>query len=54
MTEQQLIDMDDRIDAYLRGQMTEKEEHQFMSDCVNNPELKERACLTAFLAKAFK
>ena len=54
MTEQQLIEMDDRIDAYLRGQMTEEEEHQFLSDCKENRELKERAYMTALLVKALK
>ena len=49
--EQRLIDMDDRIDSYLRGQMTKEEESQFISDCENNRELKERAYLTALLTK---
>ena len=53
-TEQQLVEMDDRIDAYLRGQMTKEEEHQFLSDCENNKELKERAYITALLAKSLK
>lgn len=54
MTEQESIQMDDRIDAYLRGQMTKEQEHQFLSDCKANPELKERAYMTALLAKALK
>ena len=54
MTEEQLIQMDDRIDAYLRGQMTEEEEHQFLADCENDKELKERAYITALLAKSLK
>ena len=49
-----LLAMDDRIDAYLRGQMTKEEEHQFLSDCENNKELKERAYMTALLVKALK
>jgi hypothetical protein len=49
--EQRLIDMDDRIDSYLRGQMTKEEESAFIADCENNRELKERAYLTALLAK---
>ena len=52
--EQRLIDMDDRIDSYLRGQMTKEEEGQFISDCKNNRELKERACLTVLLTKSLK
>ena len=54
MTEQESIQMDDRIDAYLRGQMTKEQEHQFLSDCKNNKELKERAYLTALLVKSLK
>ena len=52
MTEQQLIEIDERIDSYLRGQMTKEEESQFISDCDNNSELKERAYITALLAKS--
>ena len=54
MTEQQLIEIDERIDSYLRGQMTKEEESQFISDCKNNKALKERAYLTALLAKSLK
>jgi hypothetical protein len=46
--------MDERIDFYLRGQMTKEEESQFLSDCENDKELKERAYLTALLAKSLK
>lgn len=52
--EQRLIDMDERIDSYLRGQMTKEEESQFISDCENDKELKERAYITALLAKSLK
>ena len=52
--EQRLIDMNDRIDSYLRGQMTKEEESQFLSDCNENTELKDRAIATAYLAKALK
>ena len=48
------IAMDDRIDSYLRGQMSSDEEKQFINDCDSNPELKERAFMTALLAKALK
>ena len=54
MTEQQLMEMDDRIDSYLRGQMTKEKESQFISDCENNRELKERAYIMALLAKSLK
>ena len=54
MTEEQLIRIDERIDSYLRGQMTKEEESQFISDCKNNRELKERAYLTALIVKALK
>ena len=50
--EQMLMEMDERIDSYLRGQMTKEEEGQFISDCENNRELKERAYITALLAKS--
>ena len=52
--EQKTIDMDERIDSYLKGQMTKEEESQFISDCKENKELKERAYLTALLAKSLK
>jgi len=52
--EQMLMEMDERIDSYLRGQMTKKEESQFISDCEKNRELKERAYLTALLAKSLR
>ena len=54
MTEEQLIRIDERIDSYLRGQMTKEEESQFISDCKNDRELKERAYMTALLVKAIK
>ena len=37
-----LLEEDDRIVAYLKGQMTVEEEQQFMEDLENNPDLKER------------
>ena len=52
--EQMLMEMDERIDSYLRGQMTKEEESQFISDCEKNKELKERAYMTALLVKAIK
>ena len=52
--EQRLMVIDDRINSYLRGQMTKEEESQFISDCKNNKELKERAYITALLTKSLK
>ena len=52
--EQRLIEMDERIDAYLRGQMTYEEENQFLSECKENKELKERAYMTALLTKSLR
>jgi hypothetical protein len=54
MTAQELIKMDERIDSYLRGQMTYEEENLFLSDCKENKELKERAYMTALLTKSLK
>lgn len=53
-SQQHEINMDERIDSYLRGQMIKEEESQFISDCENNSELKERAYITALLAKSLK
>jgi len=50
--EQKLIDIDDRIDSYLKGKMTTEEELQFIKDCKEDKELKEKACMTALLVKA--
>lgn len=52
--EQRPIDMDDRIDSYLRGQMTKNGGSQFISACKNNKKLKERAYMTALLAKKLR
>ena len=49
-----LLAMDDRIDAYLKGQMTLYEERQFLNECKENKELRERAIMIALLAKALK
>lgn len=52
--EQKIIDVDKRIGSYLRDQMTKEEESQFISDCKENKELKERTYLTALLVKSLK
>ena len=49
-----LLEEDDRIVAYLKGQMTEEEEQQFMKDLEDNPDLKEKAIVTARLVKGLK
>jgi len=46
--------VDKRIGSYLRDQMTKEEESQFISDCKENKELKERTYLTALLVKSLK
>ena len=49
-----LLEEDDCIVAYLKGQMTVEEEQQFMKDLENNPDLKEKAIVTARLVKGLK
>ena len=49
-----LLEEDDRIVAYLKGQMTVEEEQQFMKELENNPDLKEKAIVTARLVKGLK
>ena len=54
MTEQDNIKMDERIDAFLKGNMSMEEEHQFLLDLKTNKSLRERAHITALLATALK
>ena len=49
-----LLEEDDRIVAYLKGQMTVEDEQQFMKDLEDNPDLKEKAIVTARLVKGLK
>lgn len=49
-----LLEEDDRIVAYLKGQMTVEEEQQFMKELEDNPDLKEKAIVTARLIKGLK
>lgn len=49
-----LLEEDDRIVAYLKGQMSAEEEQQFLKDLENDPELKERAIIMARLVKGLK
>lgn len=49
-----LLEEDDRIVAYLKGQMTVEEELQFMKELEDNSDLKEKAIMTARLVKGLK
>lgn len=49
-----LLEEDDRIVAYLKGQMSAEEEQQFMKELNDNPELKQKAIVTARLVKGLK
>lgn len=49
-----LLEEDDRIVAYLKGQMSSEEEQQFLNELEDNPELKEKAIVTARLVKGLK
>ena len=49
-----LLEADDRIEAYLRGEMTEEEERRFLQELESNPLLKEKAVAIAHLIKGMK
>jgi len=49
-----LLEEDDRIVAYLKGQMSQQEEQEFLKLLKENPELKEKAIATARLVKGLK
>ena len=49
-----LLEEDDRIVAYLKGKMSSEEEQQFLTELDENPELKEKAIVTARLVKGLK
>ena len=49
-----LLEEDDRIVAYLKGQLSAEEEHNFMKELEDNPELREKAIATARLIKGLK
>lgn len=44
----------DRIDRFLKGQMTKLEESVFLKECKTNKQLRKDAYLTALLVKALK
>lgn len=52
--EQRLMSLDDRIDAFIMGNMSPEEELQFIKDCKEDKELKERAYAIALLVKVIK
>lgn len=45
---------DERITSYLKGQMPEEEASQFLKELEENPELKEKAVITARMVKGLK
>ena len=49
-----LLEQDDRIEAYLKGQMSADEEQLFLKELEEKPELKEKAIVTARLIKGLK
>lgn len=49
-----LLEEDDRIVSFLKGEMSEEEEKKFMKDLDDNPDLKEKAIVTARLVKGLK
>ena len=49
-----LLEEDDRIIAYLKGQMSAEEEQSFLKELENNTELKEKAIAMARLVKGLK
>lgn len=52
--EERLMAMDDKIDRYIKGQMTKEESAQFLSDCQADLELRHRAIAIAYLVKGLK
>ena len=52
--EQKLIEIDDRIDSYIKGEMSFEEEKKFLSDCRVDVKLRERAYMVALLAKSLR
>ena len=49
-----LLEEDDRIVSFLKGEMTDAEEQQFLKDVKERPELKEKAVSMARLIKGLK
>ena len=49
-----LLEEDDRIAAYIKGQLSAEEELQFLKELEDNPEMKEKAIVIARLVKGLK
>lgn len=49
-----LLEEDDRISAYIKGQLSAEEEQLFLKELEDNPEMKEKAIVTARLVKGLK
>ena len=49
-----LLEEDHRIAAYIKGQLSTEEEQLFLKELEDNPELKEKAVVTARLVKGMK
>ena len=49
-----LLEEDNRIAAYIKGQLSSEEELQFLKELEEDPELKEKAIVTARLVKGLK
>lgn len=51
---QKSMEQDERIERFMRNQMTQAEEKTFLDDINSDPELKERAFATALMARGMK
>ena len=49
-----LLEEDDRIASYLKGQMSGEEDQAFLRELEEKPEMKERAIIMARLIKGLK
>ena len=52
--ENRLLEEDDRIESYLKGQMSGEEDQAFLRELEEKPEMKERAIIMARLIKGLK
>ena len=52
--ENRLLEEDDSIASYLKGQMSGEEEQSFLQELAEKPDLKERAIIMARLIKGLK
>lgn len=51
---QKSMEQDERIERFMRNQMTQEEEKAFLDDINSDPELKERAFATVLMARGMK